>query len=295
MKTLKMGDMSVGAIAYGCWRFAGTSSNEASLKVHTALEVGMNLIDTADVYGFGQPCGFGGAESLLGDVLRLEKGLRARLIIATKGGVAPPRPYDSRADYLGNAVEASLRRLGIDHIDLYQIHRPDLTTPFHETANALNRMMRDGKVRHVGVSNFTVAQTRALQAHLDSPLVSTQPEFSAVHQEPIFDGTLDWCGETRACCLAWSPLGGGLLATGPSDNSAIRPVIDALDHLSKVKQATRAQVALAFLMHHQADVIPIIGSQQTERIREASGAVQVKITGREFYDLIEAFRDEAMP
>ncbi|MCA8902589.1 MAG: aldo/keto reductase [Hyphomonas sp.] len=295
MPQTTLGSFTIGPIAYGCWRFAGSTAAEAQEKIETALDAGMTLIDTADIYGFGQPCGFGGAEAILGDVLAASPSWRERMVIATKGGIIPPRPYDSSHDYLIAAAEASLTRLKTDVIDLYQIHRPDLTAPVEETARALNDLVTSGKVRHLGVSNFTVAQTRALQAHLETPLVSTQPEFSAVCQDPVTDGTLDWCSETGAACFAWSPLGGGRLATAtPRDEKETR-VHAALARIAERLDADISQAALAFLLKHQANVIPIIGTQTVSRIRDAAAAATLEFTARDFYDVIEAWRGAAMP
>ena len=287
--------LRVGIIAYGCWRLASASSAEAHAKLNMALNCGMTLIDTADIYGYGEQWGFGGAESLLGVVLSRDKSLRARMVLATKGGIAPPRPYDSSYDYLITAIDASLKRLNTDYVDLYQIHRPDLTVPFAETARALNDMVRMGKARHIGVSNFSVAQTRALQAYLETPLISTQPEFSALHQDPITDGTLDWCSETGASALAWSTLAAGALATGQSTHPRSADILAVIDRLSESHSATRTQIALAFTLHHGASVIPIIGTQKLERIEEAAQAAEITLNARDVYDLIEAYRGQAMP
>ena len=136
---------------------------------------------------------------------------------------------------------------------------------------------------------------RALQAHLDTSLISTQPEFSALQQAPIVDGTLDWCSETGATCLAWSPLAGGTLATGKGGAERLSDVLAVIDRLAETHGATRTQVALAFTLSHQANVVPIIGTQTPDRIREAAGASHVELTAREFYDLVEAYRGEPMP
>jgi len=249
MKHIKLGQsaLTVGAIGYGCWRFSGSTLQDADRKIRTALDCGMTLIDTADIYGLGEPRGFGGAEEVLGDVLKT------------------------------------------DHVDLYQIHRPDITTPMSEIARALNDMVSAGKTKHVGVSNFTVSQTRALAAHLDTPIITTQPEFSTLHQDPITDGTLDWCQETAATALAWSPLAGGRLF---SEDDAVTEV---LDRLAETYKSTRANVALAFTMGHGADVIPIIGTQKTERIIDSAKAAEFPLSARDFYDIIEAYRGVSMP
>lgn len=298
---MKLGhsELSVGPIAYGCWRFAQSTPQEADRKIRTALDAGMTLIDTADIYGLGDPCGFGGAEAVLGEVLAASPDLRAQMVLATKGGIDAVCPYDSTYDYLIAAIDASLTRLKTDHVELYQIHRPDLTTPMHEVARALNDIVRDGKARYIGVSNFTVAQSRALSAHLDAPLLSTQPEFSAWAQEPITDGTLDWCMETGATALAWSPLAGGALATGkaPSAGKAdcFADVMAVIDRLAETYDTDRSTVALAFTMGHGAEVIPIIGTQNLSRITQAAAAKALPLAARDWYDIVEAYRGEAMP
>ena len=288
-------DVRVGALAYGCWRFAESTVDDADTKIRTALEAGLTLIDTADIYGLGEPRGFGGAEAVLGEVLRRDPSLRSRMFLATKGGIIPPRPYDSSYDYLTAAMEASLTRLNVDGVDLYQIHRPDLIAPVEETARALNDMVKSGKTRFVGVSNFTVAQTRALQAHLEVPLVSTQPEFSALHQDPITDGTFDWCSETGATALVWSPLARGSIPRLSSDHPRGAAVISCLQHIAEAHGASVSDIALAFTMKHQAKIIPIIGTQNPTRIIESAKAAELDLPARAFYDIIEAYRGQAMP
>jgi aryl-alcohol dehydrogenase-like predicted oxidoreductase len=287
--------VEVGAIAYGCWRFAESSVEDADTKIRTALDAGMSLIDTADIYGLGEPRGFGGAEAVLGDVLARDPALRSRMILATKGGITPPRPYDSSYDYLTKAMDASLSRLKTDSVDLYQIHRPDLTAPVEETARALNDMVGSGKARFIGVSNYTVPQTRALQAHLDAPLVSTQPEFSALRQDPIVDGTLDWCSETGATALAWSPLAGGDIPRLSSGHPRGADVIACLQKIAEAHSASVSNIALAFTLKHQAKIIPIIGTQNLARIMDSAKAAEINLSARDFYDIVEAYRGEAMP
>ena len=294
MMTLGKSDISIGKIAYGCWRFAKRDIAEADRLIRTALDAGMNLIDTADIYGFSEypdreDQGFGEAEVRLGEVLAAAPSLRKQIILTTKGGIDAKRPYDSSYRYLMAAMDASLDRLQTDYVDLYQIHRPDLTTPMAETARALNEIVKSGKSRLIGVSNFTVAQTRALQAHLDAPIATLQPELSALHQEPITDGTLDYAMETGATVLAWSPLAGGRI---PMETGAEQAV---LDEIATRYGTSRSVAALAFTRAHGANVVPIIGTQKPERITESGYAAQINLTGREFYDVVEAHRGEGMP
>jgi predicted oxidoreductase len=297
--TLKGIDVNVGPLAYGLWRFAGTPHEGAVRKIETALAAGMTLIDTADIYTDNWPDGFGASEELLGDVLKAQPELRDQMVLATKGGIVPGLPYNSSAEYLTRACEGSLTRLKVDVIDLYQIHRPDLTAPFAETAEALNKLVASGKVRAVGVSNFTPSQVRALKAHLDVPIVSTQPEISCLRTDSLFDGTLDQCQEDGMLALAWSPLAGGALMTGTAESSKnteqLARVIKVLDKLAEENQTNRASVAFAFLLTHPAGIVPIIGTQTLMRITSSTEALKIKLSRRDWYDILEANIGENMP
>ena len=293
---MKLGqtDISIGKIAFGCWRFAGHDMPTGDRLIRTALDAGMNLIDTADIYGLGEfpkrdDKGFGQAEQRLGEVLAAAPSLRKQMVLATKGGIDAVRPYDSSYAYLMQALDASLQRLQTEYVDLYQIHRPDLTTPLPEVARALDDMVESGKTRMIGVSNFTVPQMRALRAHMKNPLVTIQPEFSALEQTPLENGILDFAEEIGATVLAWSPLARGKIPTEDG------PVQEVLDGIAKTYGISRATAALSFLRGFGANVIPIIGTQNPTRITESGYAAQVNLTGREIYNVVEAYRGVDMP
>ncbi len=285
--------MTTGPIAFGCWRFVGMTPAAAQERIETALDARMNLIDTADVYGFDWGgTGFGAAEELLGQVLRSAPHLRQRMILATKGGISPGVPYDSSSEYLRTAVDGSLRRLGVEVIDLYQIHRPDLYTHPEALAETLAALRERGKIREVGVSNFTVAQYDALAAYLDVPIATSQPEFSAAHLDPLHDGHLDRLMRDRVTPLAWSPLAGGRLATG----EGVRPeLVGVLDRLAEREGVERAAIALAFVLAHPAKPVAIIGSQNLDRIRAATSALDVRLERSDVYDIIEASEGVPLP
>jgi aryl-alcohol dehydrogenase-like predicted oxidoreductase len=281
-------------LAFGMWRMATEDLNAALATVDAALEAGMTVFDTADIYGLGTPIGFGGAEALLGRVLRARPQLREEIVLATKGGITPPVPYDSSAAYLVRACEASLTRLGVESIDLYQIHRPDLLTHPAELAGALERLVRDGKVRAVGVSNTTVAQTRALLAHLTVPLASLQPEYSPLYLAPLEDGTLDLAMEHGLAVLAWSPLGGGrLMGEGSSERE--RAVISVLNRLAGEYGVSRAAVTLAWVRAHPSHPVPIVGTQSPERLRALRAAHTLTLTPSQWYEVLVAARGAPMP
>ena len=283
----------VGPIAYGQWRFTDEDLSTGHALLETALDAGMNLIDTADVYGFDWGgTGFGQVEEILGRILASSPGLRDRMVLATKGGIAPPTPYDSSPKYLRSACEASLSRLQTDVIDLYQIHRPDLFAHPADVAITLNALRDEGKIREVGVSNHTPAQVAALQAHLEFPIVSNQPEFSAVELAPMRDGTLDQCMELMITPMAWSPLAGGRLATGQD----LRPeLLEVLDGLAEREGVDRSQIALAFVLAHPSAPIVIIGSQNLDRIRASNAALAVTLDRTDVYAIVQASEGVPLP
>ena len=283
----------VGPIAFGLWRFTDPDPDRAGHVIETALDAGMNLIDSADVYGLTDDgTGFGLAEEILGEVLRAAPRLRDRMVLATKGGIMPPTPYESSATYLRSACEASLRRLGVDVIDLYQIHRPDLLTHPAEVAATLTALRDEGKIREVGVSNHTPAQVAALAAHLPFPIATNQPEYSALRLDPLRDGTFDACMRDGTVPLVWSPLGGGALATG----NGIRPeLLGVLDDLAEREQTDRSTIALAFALAHPAAPVAIIGTQTPERIAGSAAALNVELARADVYAIIQASEGVPLP
>lgn len=281
-------------LGWGMWRFRGSNINDATIVANSALDNGINLFDTADVYGPDNGELFGAAEALFGHVLKATPGLRDRILLATKGGIVPGIPYASRADHLIRAAEASLTRLGTDVIDLYQVHRPDLLAHPAEVAAALDKLRQDGKIRAAGVSNHTTAQVAALQAHLPFKLVSNQPEFSARAVGALFDGVLDQAMERGLTILAWSPLAGGRLL-GASDDARTLAVIAELDRIAAANNVGRAAVAYAWILAHPSRPIPLIGSQTPARIQEATDAFKVHFTDTDWYAVLQAALGASLP
>ena len=292
-RSLGKSGIAVSPIAWGMWRFAGDDVNAARRKVEAALDAGVTLFDTADIYGpdNGEP--FGAAEALLGRVFSEAPQLRHDMVLATKGGIVMGTPYDSSADYLEHAIDASLKRLGVERVHLWQIHRPDILTHPQEVAKALEKARMQGKIIAVGVSNFTVAQTAALQHFLSMPVASTQPEFSALTLDPIRSGLLDHALMTEMAVLAWSPLGGGRLAQ-PQDAQA-QTIAGLLDTKAEEASVTRTAAALSWLMAHPARPIPIVGTQRPERIAEIPQALTPRWTRAEWYAVLQASMGEKLP
>lgn len=289
-------NITVGPLAYGLWRFTHDDLGFAQGLIETALDAGMNLIDTADVYGFDWGgTGFGSVEATLGRVLAQAPALRDRMVLATKGGIMPPVPYDSSHQYLVSAVDASLDRLGVDVIDLYQIHRPDMFTHPAQVAETLSGLRDAGKIREVGISNYTTDQYEALAAHLPFPMVSTQPEFSVVQLNPMRDGTLDKAMRDNVTPLAWSPLGGGRLFNTDDVNGPRPELIVVLDSIAEREGTDRAAVALAFVLAHPSRPVAIVGTQNTERIVSQSAAFTVTLSRNDVYAIVQASEGVPLP
>ncbi len=286
-------DFRVGRLGFGCWRLVGSSERHYRELLETALDLGINLVDTADIYGLDWGgTSFGEAEDNLGRVLAAAPGLRDRMVLATKGGITPPTPYNSSPAAITAACEASLTRLRVDVIDLYQIHRPDLFTHPADLAEALVALRKQGKIREVGVSNFTPRQHEALAAHLPFPIVSTQPEYSAAELGALRDGTLDLCMRDGVIPLAWSPLAGGRLANGTD----VRPeLIAALDRLASQHETSRTNLAIAFVLAHPSRPVALLGTQSAERLTTAAQAVEIALDRDAVYTIIEASEGVPLP
>lgn len=266
---------------------------DAARLVATAVDCGVVLLDNAAVYGgdWGGR-GFGAAEELLGAVLERSPGLRERVLIATKGGITPGVPYDQSPTTLRHECEDSLRRLRVERIDLYQIHRPDLFAHPSETAETLMTLRREGKIDRVGVSNFTPAQHEALAAHLAVPIETSQPEYSAAALAPLRDGTLDLCMRDGVTPLAWSPLAGGRLVTGES----MRPgLMQAIDEIARDRGTTREQVAYAFVLSHPSAPVVLLGTQRPERVVAATSSPVQELDRTELYRIVAASEGRPLP
>jgi predicted oxidoreductase len=314
MQTISLGVSSLRSsrLAYGCWRLAGswnpaevTAESRATGRqaVIAAYEAGYTLFDNADIYCRGE------AERILGGVLKEVSSMREQVVIATKGGIRPggdpapdsPGRYDFSAEHLLRACEQSLKRLGIDTIDIYMLHRPDLLADPHEVASAFTKLKDDGKVRYFGLSNFRPTLMTALQVVCPMPLVVHQVEISLAKLDAFTDGTLDQCLVENITPMAWSPLAGGLIGAGAkrllASQEIYRPekFMSALDAIAKARGASRIAVALAWLLRHPSKIQPIIGSTNPERIREAAKSADLQLSREEWYQLYIAARGEPMP
>jgi predicted oxidoreductase len=314
MQTMLLGVSSLRSsrLAYGCWRVAGSwdaakVTPESRAAGHRAIiaayEAGYTLFDNADIYSGGE------AERVLGEALKEVSGMRGRVLIATKCGIRPggtphphsPQRYDFSAGYIIDSCEQSLKRLNVETIDLYMLHRPDFLAAPEEIASAFSQLKSSGKVRYFGVSNFRPTLVTALQVSCPMPLVVHKVEISLAKLDALTDGTLDQCLIEKITPMAWSPLAAGLIGAGAHDllpsQKVYRtePILPALDAVAKERGATRTTVALAWLLKHPSGIQPIIGSINPDRIRQAAKADELELTREEWYRLLLAARGEPLP
>ena len=286
---LAPGGVSLSAIVAGVWRMAEWQQDvPARVRwIEQALELGITSFDHADIYGNYT------VESLFGEALMAAPGLRERLQIVTKCGiklVADARPahaiksYDSSRAHVIASVEASLRALRTDRIDVLLMHRPDLLMDPGELSATFDALQGAGKVRAFGVSNHAPSQLAML--HRRHALVTHQIELSPLQLQALSDGTLDQCTDLGLRPMIWSPLGGGRLFTGQDPQT--RRVRTVLEELGRHHGVSAATIAYAWILRHPAHPLPITGSGRVEALREAVSALGVPLSAEDWYRVWQA-------
>lgn len=286
-------------IVYGTWRLLDTkpTPQEINRRLHACLEMGITTIDTAEIYGFYQ------VEEAFGAALALTPGLRDQLEIVTKAGIYVPNPhhparrtahYNATGARLTKSLDRSLRMLGTDHVELFLVHRPDWLTRADDTAAGLNELLRSGKAKSAGVSNYSASQFDLLNGLLERPLATNQIEFHLLHPEPIHDGTLQQCEKLGILPMAWSPLAGGRLFDR-AHPAAQRLAVAAQSMSSRYHGATLEQLAYAWIMAHPSRPLPVIGTNKLERIHSAAQADAIVLEREDWYALWEAAQGRQVP
>ncbi len=301
MQRLKLCEQgpSLSRFIYGWWRLAewNFSADEVQQRIEDCLAAGLTTHDHADVYG-DYTC-----ETIFGKALKQAPHLREKIELISKCGiqlVSPNRPqhktkaYNTSKDHIIRSAENSLKELHTDYLDILLIHRPDPLMDADEIADAFSQLKASGKVKYFGVSNFTPYQFELLQSRLDSPLVTNQVEVSVMHLPPFTDGTLDQAQQLRRCPMAWSSLAGGRLFSDTTNRTM--HVRTALESVGKMLGGAHLdKVALAWLLTHPANILPIIGSGSMARLKSALAAEQLRIPREAWFQIYQASAGQNIP
>jgi aryl-alcohol dehydrogenase-like predicted oxidoreductase len=302
---------SIKPLGIGCWAMVGVYGDapeaEAVATIRRGLEIGVVLLDTADVYGNGSN------ERLVAKAI---KGMRDKAIVGTKVGAHLDTPkffsvLDGRPEYIKSACDASLQRLGVDVIDLYTLHRIDPRTPVEETVGAMGDLVRAGKVRHIGLSETTVDELR--RAHAVFPLTALQSEYSLFSRDPE-DGILQATRELGIAFVAYAPLGRGQL-TGrvrsatdlgsedrrkafprfsPENIARNAPLVAAVERIAGTKGCTPAQLALAWVLHQGDNVFAIAGSERRTYLEQNAAALDIVLDADDLAEIATAIPRESV-
>ena len=297
MKTITLGSsgLQVSALALGCMRLSELTPRQMDELVGTALDCGINFFDHADIYGRGK------SEEVFGALLKRNPGLRERIVLQSKCGIRKEPDgtyYDFSKDYLLHAAEGILTRLGVDHLDLLLLHRPDPLMEPEEVADAFDALHRSGKVGWFGVSNFNARQLELLQSALPQPLLVNQMQFSLMHTGMVdhavlantgFDGSADRDGEVLDYCRlkgitlqAWSPFQYGHFEGVFVDNDKFPEVNAALEEVGAAHSISKSAAAAAWLLRHPANIQALLGTTNPNRLRDICTAGDVTLTRPEW-------------
>ena len=285
MDRVKFNDaLEMSRLVYGMWRLgddANTSVDHIRNKISACLDQGITTMDQADIYGGYE------AEEILGTALTPE--LRNQIEIVTKCDIVAPagryadakvKHYDTSRAHILSSVDHSLRLMKIDHIDLLLIHRPDPLMDHHETGAALDEVVASGKVRAVGVSNFRPWDWELLQSGMKTQLVTNQIEISLLHHTPFTNGDIAFHQKNGQPPMAWSPLGGGALF-----DTKLSGLHGALQNIATEHDVEIAAVAIAWLLAHPARILPVLGTNNLDRIARIGDAAKIQIDRETWFDL----------
>ncbi|MBG6155400.1 putative oxidoreductase [Labrenzia sp. EL_159] len=282
-------------LIYGMWRLgddADTTPAYVERKIQLCLDQGITTFDQADIYG-----GYT-AEAVLGGALKANPALRNKMEIVTKCDIVAPvgrheqatvKYYDTSRQHIEKSVETSLSDMGIDTIDLLLIHRPDPLMDHHETGAVLDDLVKSGKVRNVGVSNFRPWDWDLLQSGMSNRLVTNQIEVSLAEISPFTNGDIAFHQRLGTNLMAWSPLGGGALISETGKLGAV------MDDVAAGFNVDRSAVAIAFLLTHPATILPVLGTNNPDRIAQISDALKVSLDRETWYRLYEAALGNEVP
>ena len=303
MKKLKLGnsELEVGEISLGCMRINKLEKKDARYVIENAMDTGVDLFDHADIYGAGE------SESVFAEAIDMNDDVREKMKLQTKCGIRDGY-FDFSKDHILESVEGSLKRLKTDYVDSLLLHRPDALFEPEEVAEAFTVLKESGKVRYFGVSNQNPMQIELLKKYLKEDLIVNQMQLSVVHT-PMIDagfnvnmqndpavmrdgGVIEYCRLHDISVQAWSPFQHGMIE-GPFVGNKEFPQVNAkLKELAEKYGVTDSAIAIAWILRHPANIQPVVGTMNAERMRNIAKASDIELTRQEWYELYTAAGNE---
>jgi predicted oxidoreductase len=299
LRTIKLGSstLEVPVVAIGCMRINSLEKNEAETFVQTALEQGANFFDHADIYGGGS------CEEIFADAIHMNAEIREKIILQSKCGIRKGM-FDFSKEHILHSVDGILKRLNTDYLDVLLLHRPDALMEPEEVAEAFDTLERSGKVRHFGVSNQNPMQIQLLQKYVKQPLVANQLQLSITNANMISNGinvnmendsainrdgsVLDFCRLNDITIQPWSPFQYGFFEGVFLRNEKFPELNQQIDEIAAKYEVSNTTIAIAWLLRHPANMQPVIGTMNLDRLKDCCKASEIQLTREEWYSIYRA-------
>lgn len=296
MRTIPLGTstLEVPVIAIGCMRIGSLDKLQAESFVQTALEEGANFFDHADIYGKGS------CEEVFAEAIQMSPSVRERILLQSKCGIRPGM-FDFSKEHILNAVDGILKRLKTEYLDVLLLHRPDTLVEPEEVAEAFDLLESTGKVRHFGVSNQNPMQIQLLQKYVKQPIVANQLQLSIMNATMISQGfnvnmennsavnrdgsVLDFCRLHDITIQPWSPFQHGFFEGSFLGNEKFPELNKKVDEIAARYEVSNTTIAIAWLLRHPANMQPVIGTTNIDRMKECVKAAHIRLTREEWYDI----------
>ena len=296
MKKIKIAntELEVSEIGLGCMRIAGKEKNVAEKIVKTSLEEGINFFDHADIYGGGK------SEEVFAEAINMKADIREKIILQTKCSIRQGF-FDYSKEHIINSVDASLKRLKTDYVDSLLLHRPDTLMEPEEVSEAFSELYKKGKVKHFGVSNHNPMQIELLNKYLENKIIINQLQFSIMHTGMIDSGLnvnmkidpsidrdgsiLEYCRLKDITIKDWSPFQYGFFEGAFLDNDKFPELNKKINEIAQIKGVTNSAIATAWILRHPAKIQTIVGTMNSNRLKDICAASNIQLTRQEWYEI----------
>ncbi len=299
MRTIRLGasDLQVPVVAVGCMRISSLDKKQAETFVQTALDEGAYFFDHADIYGGGT------CEEIFAEAIHMNDDVREKIIIQSKCGIRKGL-FDFSKEHILHSVDGSLKRLKTDYLDVLLLHRPDALVEPEEVAEAFDVLQSSGKVRHFGVSNQNSMQMELLRKSLHHPIVANQLQFGIAHATMVSAGinvnmqndsavnrdgsVLDYCRLNDITVQPWSPFQYGFFEGVFLGSDKFPELNQKIDEIAGKYQVSNTTIAIAWILRHPANMQPIVGTMNVNRLKDCCKAADIRLTREEWYEIYRA-------